>query len=284
MLNALMRTVRVRPVLSYVVLTLLWSFFFWGLILTITPAGTLLEQPMKPAAFGLMMLGLIGPTFGALVCTRVIYGKGSIRALYGRLGLWRLGVWGLMIVIPLLINLVQLGAYGLTGGSAAINFGERLPMGLMFGVFAGILEEFGWRGFMQPHLQKRFSPFVSALIVGLVWGGIWHGFADYIGIPQEGATKLALILLLGPALLTAYAVMLAALYNKTRGSMLACVGFHFFISFSGLVFEIPFASDAERVTWALIGVGLAWAVALVIAFASGMFVKTTQPRPQPHGA
>ncbi len=283
-MNGLIRTARQRPVLSYVVLTLLWSFFFWGLILTITPAGTLLEQPMKPAAFGFMMLGLIGPTFASLICTRLIYGKGSIRALYSRLGLWRMGVWGLMIVIPLLINLVQLAAYGMLGGNTAINFGERLPMGLMFGVFAGLLEEFGWRGFMQPHLQKHFSPFVSALIVGLVWGGVWHGLADYIGIAQEGVTKLALILLLGPALLTAYAVMLAALYNKTRGSMLACVGFHFFISFSGLVFEIPFANDGERVTWALISVGLAWAVALVIAFAAGMFAKAPDLLPQPQGA
>lgn len=279
-MNGLTRTARQRPVLSYVVLTLLWSFFFWGLILTVTPAGTLFDEPMKPAAFGFMMLGLIGPTFASIICTRVIYGKGSLRALYSRLGLWRMGVWGLMIVIPLLINLVQLAAYGMLGGSVAINFAERLPMGLMLGVTAGFIEEFGWRGFMQPHLQKRFSPFVSALIVGLVWGGVWHGFADYIGIAQEGTTKWALILLLGPALLTAYAVMLAALYNKTRGSMLVCVGFHFFISFSGMVFEIPFANDAERVTWALISVALAWVVALAVAFAAGMFAKAPDLLPK----
>lgn len=279
-MNSLVRFARQRPVLSYIVLTLAWSFLFWGLILTVTPAGTLMVEPMKPAAFGFMMLGLIGPTFAAIVLTRTIYGKGSVRALYGRLGMWRVGVWGVVILIPLLLNLVQLAAYTLFGGSAPIDFAARLPMGIMLGVTAGFIEEFGWRGFMLPHLQKHHSPFVSAIIVGLVWGGIWHGFADYLGIPQEGLTKVALIILLGPALLTAFSVMLTALYNGTRGSMLAVVLFHFFISSSSLILEVPTASDGERVMWAVVGVVLAWLVALGLAVRAGMFGKapTLQPR------
>jgi len=277
----LVRFARQRPVLSYIVLTLAWSFLFWGLILTVTPAGTLMVEPMKPAAFGFMMLGLLGPTFASVVLTRTIYGKGSLRALYGRLGLWRIGAWGFVVLFPLLINLGQFVVYSLLGGvTSNIDFAARLPMGIMLGVTAGLIEEFGWRGFMLPHLQKQHSPFVSALIVGLVWGGIWHGFADYLGIPQAGLTKLALILLLGPALLTAYSVMLTALYNGTRGSMLAVVLFHFFISSSSLILEVPAANDGERVAWAVVAVVLAWLIALGLAVRAGMFgkVSTLQPR------
>ncbi len=280
-MNSLVRFARQRPVLSYIVLTLAWSFLFWGLILTVTPAGTLMVEPMKPAAFGFMMLGLLGPTFASVVLTRTIYGKGSLRALYGRLGLWRIGAWGFVVLFPLLINLGQFVVYSLLGGvTSNIDFAARLPMGIMLGVTAGLIEEFGWRGFMLPHLQKQHSPFVSALIVGLVWGGIWHGFADYLGIPQAGLTKLALILLLGPALLTAYSVMLTALYNGTRGSMLAVVLFHFFISSSSLILEVPAANDGERVAWAVVAVVLAWLIALGLAVRAGMFgkVSTLQPR------
>ena len=280
-MNSLVRFARQRPVLSYIVLTLAWSFLFWGLILTVTPAGTLMVEPMKPAAFGFMMLGLLGPTFAAVVLTRTIYGTGSLRALYGRLGLWRIGAWGFVVLFPLLINLGQFVVYSLLGGvTSNIDFAARLPMGIMLGMTAGLIEEFGWRGFMLPHLQKQHSPFVSALIVGLVWGGIWHGFADYLGIPQAGLTKLALILLLGPALLTAYSVMLTALYNGTRGSMLAVVLFHFFISSSSLILEVPAANDGERVAWAVVAVVLAWLIALGLAFRAGMFgkVSTLQPR------
>lgn len=243
------------------------------MILTVTPAGTLFNEPMKPAAMVFMMLGLIGPTFASVVLTQIIYGRVSLRALYGRLGMWRLGLWGLVIFIPLLLNLAQYAVYARFGANASVDFGMRLPMGIMLGITAGILEEFGWRGFLLPHLQKHWSPFVSALIVGLIWGGIWHGFADYIGVSQEGVAKVALIILLGPVLLTAYSVIMTALYNGTRGSMLAVVLFHFFISFTGVVLDIPSANDGERIMWAFIYCVMIWTVALVFAVRAGMLGK-----------
>lgn len=44
--------------------------------------------------------------------------------------------------------------------------------------FAAILigsaaEEIGWRGFLLPNLQKKYSPFISSIIVGILWG-VWH--------------------------------------------------------------------------------------------------------------
>ncbi|MDZ7904127.1 MAG: CPBP family intramembrane glutamic endopeptidase, partial [Rheinheimera sp.] len=40
-----------------------------------------------------------------------------------------------------------------------------------------IAEEFGWRGYLQYRLLINFSPFWTALIVGIVWW-LWH-FALY---------------------------------------------------------------------------------------------------------
>ncbi|GAA2818979.1 CPBP family glutamic-type intramembrane protease [Kribbella solani] len=42
-------------------------------------------------------------------------------------------------------------------------------------------EELGWRAYLQPYLQTRFSVLRSSLIVGLLWG-FWHigGFANGI--------------------------------------------------------------------------------------------------------
>ena len=34
-------------------------------------------------------------------------------------------------------------------------------------------EEIGWRGFLLPNLQRKHSPFISSLIVGILWGA-WH--------------------------------------------------------------------------------------------------------------
>lgn len=51
---------------------------------------------------------------------------------------------------------------------------------------------------MLPHLLKRHSALRSTLIVGLVWGGLWHGYADYFGVSGQGTHFWLLILLLGP--------------------------------------------------------------------------------------
>jgi membrane protease YdiL (CAAX protease family) len=44
----------------------------------------------------------------------------------------------------------------------------------LLGIIIGaIAEEIGWRSFFQPTLEQKHSPFISSLIVGLIWG-IWH--------------------------------------------------------------------------------------------------------------
>lgn len=40
-------------------------------------------------------------------------------------------------------------------------------------IIGGGLEEIGWRGYLQPTLQKKWSSFISTLIVGGIWA-IWH--------------------------------------------------------------------------------------------------------------
>ena len=40
-------------------------------------------------------------------------------------------------------------------------------------IVGGGLEEIGWRGFLQAALQKRFSVFLSTVIVSGIWA-IWH--------------------------------------------------------------------------------------------------------------
>ena len=53
--------------------------------------------------------------------------------------------------------------------------GQSQPVlaGIAFGSMSAVYEELGWRGFARPALEKRFSPLVSGLLVGLMWGA-WH--------------------------------------------------------------------------------------------------------------
>lgn len=47
------------------------------------------------------------------------------------------------------------------------------PSSLFWFVTGPLGEEFGWRGFFLPRLLQRYSPLVSAIILGLLWE-LWH--------------------------------------------------------------------------------------------------------------
>lgn len=86
----------------------------------------------------------------------------------------------------------------------------------------GPIEEFGWRGFALPLLQRRYTPFVAALVVGVVWG-FWHFPAFLLsGAPQAGWSF--------PAFFTgsiALSVIMTPMFNAFRGSILLPALFHF---------------------------------------------------------
>lgn len=72
------------------------------------------------------------------------------------------------VILPFLFALI---VNGFTGSSIPLFSIRFIPaLGIVLG---SIGEEVGWRGFMQPELEKRHNPFVSSLIVGFFWA-IWH--------------------------------------------------------------------------------------------------------------
>jgi membrane protease YdiL (CAAX protease family) len=210
-----------------------------------------------------MILGGIGPSLIGLILTRIVDGKGSVWALLARLGQWRVGWWWLAPLIPFALNITVFSLYGRMGGQVSLgDAGQKIAPALFLGLYAGLAEELGWRGFLLPRLQQRFGPLVSALLIGLIWGGVWHFYADYIGaFGNRGWWGLWLGLMQAPILLTAYAVMLSCIYNHTRGSLLLCIVFHLAISSSGLLFGPQYPSSAVYLAWATVFSALTWVAA-----------------------
>ena len=84
-------------------------------------------------------------------------------------------------------------------------------------------EEHGWRGVLQPLLQRSMSPLVVALIIGVIWE-LWHFPLVLGGLYGDG--NAALIVIGRMLAVVPMAFLLAAIYNSTRGSIFLCVLCH----------------------------------------------------------
>lgn len=89
-----------------------------------------------------------------------------------------------------------------------------------FMIIGGGLEELGWRGFLQPALEKKFPFVVSTLIVAGIWA-LWHLPLWFV----QNASQSSLNFTAFTLYCVTYSFVLAALYKLTK-SVFACVLVH----------------------------------------------------------
>ena len=160
---------------------------------------------------------------GILVVWRTYGFKGLLR-FFRRLTLWRAPVvwWGFIIIgIPSIVYSGAVIKGSITEPFPFSPWYQAFPA-LLMALLLGPIEEFGWRGVAQPLLQRKFSPFWSGLILGCIWG-IWH-IPSFLG---SGTVQSAWDF--GPffAGIVAMSIILTALFNASKGSLLISTLFHF---------------------------------------------------------
>jgi membrane protease YdiL (CAAX protease family) len=88
-------------------------------------------------------------------------------------------------------------------------------------IYGGLSEEPGWRGFALPRLQVKFSPLVSALILGVLWA-VWHAPARFGGIEAKSVSDT----IVEWVLIVLVSVIFTWLFNRTKGSILVTALVH----------------------------------------------------------
>jgi len=256
-----------HPIAAHTLFTLAWSWSIWSLLFLFIKPGGLMHNP-PPISFLFVVVGGFGPALSGLLVTWLAYGREGMQALGARLRNWRVGLWWLALLIIPSVTAVTPFLRWMTG--YAVNTGSMLDAilpGLMIGLMAGLMEEIGWRGFLLPHLLKRYSPLVSTLLLGIViWGGLWHGYADYFGLGDKGLAFWPLMLLVGPCLLTAWSLIITWVYENTQGSLLLSILMHTSISSSAFIFGQQYTTINEEIIWTAISVGVACLAAALIWF------------------
>ena len=131
------------------------------------------------------------------------------------------------------------GAFCLTAFVYALLFGKpngspwyMFPLGFLIMIpFVGIAEETGWRGLLQPELDKRMPFPFSVLFTAAIWF-VWH-FPVFID-PTSNHYGDSIIGFGITIFIWAFA--LAAIYKSTK-SVIACALYHAFIDAVGAVYD-----------------------------------------------
>lgn len=139
--------------------------------------GALLASGMEASWTHSILIGFggFGPPVGAAV---VIWASdGDLRKWIGQFFRWRIGLkwWVIALGLPFVILVLGILLFVAFGGP--IDLGSFPFVGIYLFVLAwgtvwgGGQEDLGWRGFLLPLLQDRYSAFMSSLLVGVAWAG-----------------------------------------------------------------------------------------------------------------
>lgn len=170
---------------------------------------------------------------------------------------------GRTIVITAAFCIMAL-VYALLCGTPNGSPWYMFPLGFLIMIpFVGIAEETGWRGLLQPELDKRMTYPWSVLVTAAIWW-VWH-FTLWLDPTSNHYNDS--IFGFGITIFI-WAFALAAIYKATK-SVIACAVYHAFIDAIGAVYDwnalfdgFPGSLDVNiyRVIWLTASIAL-WVLA-----------------------
>jgi len=199
----------------------------WGIL-----ALFIFLQDQMTAIFGqitgghpLFFLAVYAPAIAAFIIVMYKAGTSGLRRYLTRLLLWRCSLlWYVFLIIgiPLIFYVGSAWKGNLFTEPFPFPSFQSLLIALLLASIKGPIEEFGWRGFALPLLQRKLAPIWAALILGMVWG-FWHLPAFLLSGTQQSAWSFTPFFI-GTVTIS---LIVTALFNASRGSILLPALMHF---------------------------------------------------------
>src|SRR5215212_2550982 len=214
---------------KYPALSLFVLAFILGTVPSLAVAAGLL--PTGATQLSALSAGTAGIILAALEGR-----KGGVRELLGRFLIWRVGIqwWAFALLFMIIPAVAALYLFHLFGGPPVDWSGlgplySVVPSIIILTIFAGMGEEFGWRGFALPRLQARYNALVSSLIIGVLWG-LWHIPLYFVKGTSQYDWRMAGGLIptfLGyTVFVIAWSIQYTWVFNNTKGSVLLAAVVH----------------------------------------------------------
>lgn len=244
----------------YFVLALGWSWLVW---IPLARSGIDISKAPGKIFF---VLGLIGPSFSAIVLTYFVGDE------QGRHDFWERVVsftritprWYaiILLIAPLYSLLAIMTGLMLHGAlphfDTAIRYIKNpitiIPFALKTLIYGPLPEELGWRGYALDRLQRNHGALVSSIILGAIWA-IWHipMFFIYGSLMSEvfplWSTRFWVAM--GPGIFAA-SIIMTWIYNNTQRSILGAIIFHFMMNFTGEFLRLPGDYKNYQFIWIII--------------------------------
>lgn len=279
-------SVKWHSVLLYFLLTFIFS---WGSILAITgPKGLPITLDPSTQVWPLLiyLAMLLGPTVAGLLMIGLVDGKTGFHTLLLQLAHWRVGIrWYAVALLtaPLSVAVATLLLLPVSTDymPAIVTTDDWAPLLLTSsttGLIVALFEEIGWTGFAIPRLRRRSSIFVTALIVGVVWGA-WHFPLFWEADTFTGGFPLLLLLVRLFSWLPAYRVLMVWLYDHTESLLVVMLMHASLVAAQFTLFPLALAGTTALIailTWAVV----LWAIVAAVTLANRRQIAR-RPRYQP---
>ena len=261
--------IRRHPLAAFLLSTFALS---WGGAFALV-APRLLHGERLEQTDGLLMFPvmLVGPVASSIVLTAVIGGRAGLGQLGARLGRVRVAPrWYAAALIAPVLALAVLFALS----TVSVDFRPRLfPLGGLFGLIAGLLEEIGWSGFALPLLLPRFGVAGAGVRLGLVWG-LWHlPVIDYLGSAYAHGTYLLPYFASFVVVLTGMRVLMTRVFSSA-GSVPVSQLMHASLTGSLAAFGPVLTAAPETLWYGAYGVVLVVVAGAVLAANHALISRT----------
>ena len=165
-----------------IVFFIVYAYLFFWLLLAV--AGVLIGTGVISGDGLPMQIGVIigswTPTLALLALRKKILPGRTLKDFYKDAFKEQLD-WKMLTLIAFIQLFIVFCASGITAFTKEVSWSGMFDFSfgtLVFGFIYTLLqgatgEESGWRGFLQPSLEKKFSTVKSSVLVGVIWS-FWH--------------------------------------------------------------------------------------------------------------
>ena len=265
-----------------------WKFFLltyafsWTIWFPSVLDGLGLTLPFDAAGYSMVVvvIGAFAPLLAALTLIGRQRGWQGIKSFFRRAIDFQIQpvYWVTAFLLPLAIHLIShYLALALGLEVARTLFPEEIavspillaiPYFFLMLLIGGGQEEFGWRGYAQEPLQKKYGPIPASLGIGLVWG-VWHLPLWFMAGDLHSAYSFLAFVIMTMSISLIY----TWLYNASGKKLLAVIVFHAMNNTAAplLPFLHAIEGKPETAYWVYAGVNLFFGVLFAV-----LLVKRSQ--------